>query len=118
MRRSTLLLGLLALLVLLPLVVVITSPFHSSAPEWSHVAKSILPTHLKETGALLIIAVGLAVLFGVSTAWLVSTADFPLRGLFRWALVLPLALPTYISAITFAALLGPTGTLSGWIEET
>lgn len=108
----------LALLLLLPLLVVVTSPFHSSAPEWQHVAHDILPSHLRETGLLLAIAVGIAVVFGVSTAWLVSSFDFPGRNLLRWALVLPLALPTYISAITFASLLGPTGSLSEALHAT
>ncbi len=111
-RLSTFSIGALALLILLPLAVVITSPFHSSAPEWDHVAHSILPSHLLETAQLLLLAVSMAVVFGVSSAWLVSSFDFPLRGIFRWALVLPLALPTYISAITFAALIGPTGSIS------
>lgn len=110
--------GALALLLLLPLVVVVTSPFHSSAPEWSHVVSDILPSHLRETGLLLCMAVGIAVVFGVSTAWLISAFDFPARNLFRWALVLPLALPTYISAITFAALIGPTGSISSWLFRT
>jgi len=35
----------------------------------------------------------------------------------RWALVLPLAIPTYISAITYAALLGPTGSITRRVHE-
>ncbi len=111
-RLSSVWIGALALFLLLPIGVVITSPFHSSAPEWNHVAHSILPTHLLETIELLLLAVSMAVVFGVSAAWIVSSFDFPLRGYFRWALVLPLALPTYISAITFAGLIGPTGSIS------
>src|SRR5688572_12734295 len=112
LRRPQALIVALAVLILLPLVVVITSPFHASAPEWHHVVTELLPTHALETAQLLLITVILALVFGISSAWLVSNLDFPGRKFFRWALVLPLALPTYICAITFATLLGPTGSIS------
>ncbi|MBL8001482.1 MAG: iron ABC transporter permease [Flavobacteriales bacterium] len=104
--------ALLALLVLLPLLVVATAPLHTEAPEWAYVGSELLPTFLGETAALVVRTVLLALVLGVSTAWLVAANDFPGRKVFRWALVLPLALPTYISAITFADLWGPTGRLS------
>ncbi len=118
LSSPVLLIGTLAVLLLLPLAVVLTSPLHSSAPEWEHVAHDILPSHLRETGLLLLLAVGIAVVIGVSTAWLISNFDFPGRTLFRWAMVLPLALPTYISAITFASLFGPTGSITERLHET
>src|SRR5690606_9601427 len=43
--------------------------------------------------------------------------SFPLRGVLARALVLPLALPTYIAAYAYAALLGPTGGISLWCGE-
>ena len=111
MRRVSWPILVLAILLLAPLLVVIIAPLHSIATEWPFVLHELLPSHLKETGQLLTIAVVLAVIFGTSSAWLVSAFRFPGRDLFRWALVLPLALPTYISAITFAALFGPTGSI-------
>ncbi len=111
MRRVSWPILILALLLLAPLLVVVTAPLHSNSTEWSFVLHGLLPSHLKETGLLLVIAVALAVIFGTGSAWLVSAFRFPGRDLFRWALVLPLALPTYISAITFAALFGPTGSI-------
>ncbi len=60
----------------------------------------------------------IAVLLAVSSAWLVSAERLSATPLFRWALVLPLAMPTYISAFAYAALLGPTGTLSAWLNDT
>jgi iron(III) transport system permease protein len=109
--------GALALLVLAPLLVVATAPLHTPAPEWPYVGSTLLPAYLWETAVLISRTVLLALLLGVSTAWLVSANDFPGRGYFRWALVLPLALPTYISAITFSALWGPTGTCSLWFAQ-
>lgn len=111
MKRGNRLIQALTVLLLAPLVVVVTAPLHSNTTEWAFVVRELLPSHLKETGLLLTIAVLLAAVLGTGSAWLVSAFDFPGRDLFRWALVLPLALPTYISAITFASLFGPTGSL-------
>ena len=109
--------GALVVTILAPLVVVVTAPFHAPAPEWSHVYRDVLPMHLLETTLLLGGTVLLTVVIGVLSAWLVAAYSFPLRGAMRWMLVLPLALPTYISAYTYAALLGPTGTISLWVHD-
>lgn len=109
--------ALLALLLAGPLLVVITSPLHTAAPEWSHVLRYMIPAQLGQTLALLAIALCTALLVAVPAAWLVSIHSFPLRSTLSWLLVLPLALPTYIASYTWAALLGPTGTISLWMEE-
>lgn len=102
----------LAVVICLPLLVVITGPLHAPAPEWAHVAGSILPPHLLETIGLLAGTLSVALVLGTSTAWLIAMFDFPLRNVLRWALILPLACPTYISAFVYAALIGPTGSVS------
>jgi ABC-type Fe3+ transport system permease subunit len=49
--------------------------------------------YLLHTLLLTVGAGGLALVVGVGAAWLVTMCDYPLRGFFRWALVLPLAVP-------------------------
>ena len=44
------------------------------------------------------------ILFGVSTAWVVTIYDFPLKNFFRFALLLPFSIPTYVAAIVYAGL--------------
>ena len=46
---------------------------------------------------------------GVGTAWLVTTYEFPGRGIMLWLLPLPLAFPTYIVAYVYADLLDGLG---------
>lgn len=106
-----------SVLLALPILVVITSPLHSAAPEWDHVSRALLPEHLRGSLLLLFGTLLPALLLAVPSAWLVAQYNFPGRSIFRWALVLPLALPTYISAFTYAALLGPTGSISIRIHE-
>lgn len=74
-------------------------------------AANMLPTALRETG-LLMASVGIGTGgVGLVAAWLVTHYDFPLRRLFDWALVLPLAVPTYLAAYAYVEVLDFTGPL-------
>lgn len=72
---------------------------------------NMLPTALRETG-LLMVSVGLLTgCVGLVAAWLVTHYEFPLRRVFDWALVLPLAVPTYLAAYAYVEVLDFTGPL-------
>jgi len=69
----------------------------------------MLPTSLRET-ATLMAAVGLVTgVLGLISAWLVTHFEFPGRRIFEWALILPLAVPTYLAAYTWVEFLDFTG---------
>lgn len=116
-RPSGVIIGVLALLLAFPLLAVLTSPFHTAAKDWDHVVRSILPSYTLETLHLLVLVLVLGWVIAVPSAWFISSFNFPGRRLFRWLLVMPLALPTYISAYAYAGLLGPTGSLVGHLDE-
>ncbi len=48
-------------------------------------------------------------IIGVGMAWLVSFQQFPMRRLFEWLLIMPLATPSYIAAMLYAHLLESAG---------
>ena len=80
-------------------------------------AANMLPTALRETG-LLMISVGLVTgCAGLVAAWLVTHYDFPLRRLFDWALVLPLAVPTYLAAYSYVEFLGFPGPIQSLLRS-
>jgi iron(III) transport system permease protein len=107
--------------VALPVLVVLASLLAPNREIWAHLASTVLPDYLWSTLGLAL-GVGCGVLvIGVGTAWLVSMCRFPGRQLFEWALLLPLAVPTYIIGYTYTDLLeyaGPAQTLlrdlTGW----
>ena len=88
---------------------------------WRHLLDTVLLDYVSNTLLLMAgVAVGTLIL-GVGTAWLTSMCRFPGRGLFEWALILPMAMPAYIIAYTYTGMLdvaGPLQTalrdLTGW----
>lgn len=95
----------------LPVVVVGTGLLAPAGDTWSHLAETVLPDYLWNTGVL-IAGVGLlAAALGAGTAWLVETCSFPGRGYFEWALILPLAVPAFVAAYTYAGMFDVTGPL-------
>ena len=74
--------------------------------------------HALRTTVLLLLGVGVLVtLIGVGTAWLVSMFRFPGRRLFEWALLLPLAVPTYIIAYAYLDVLHPIGPVQSALRD-
>jgi iron(III) transport system permease protein len=103
-------------LVLLPLVSILLGVFGESSETWNHLARTVLSLYVWNS-TLLVVGVGLLTLvIGVCTAWLVTTCEFPGRTVFAWALILPLAVPTYIIAYTYAELLAHTGPVQGVLQ--
>jgi iron(III) transport system permease protein len=99
----------IAALVLLPLLALAWTAAQGSDGLWSHIAANVLPQAAKNT-VLLLLGVGvLAVALGTGSAWLVTAYDFPGRRVMAWALLLPLAVPTYIVAYAYLDLLHPLG---------
>lgn len=91
-------------LVSLPILTVFAGVLGESSDAWRHLADTVLADYLVNTGFLMVGVGGLALVLGISTAWLVTTCEFPGRGIFEWALILPLSVPTYIVAYTYAGL--------------
>src|SRR6266704_2386151 len=55
-------------------------------------------------------------LLALPLAWLVIRTDLPFRTLCRWLAVIPLAIPSYIGAMSYIALLGPVGSVNSWLS--
>lgn len=95
----------IALLAALPVASIGILALGAAGDIWPHLVATVLPDAMVET-ALLLCGVGaVTVAVGVSTAWLVSAHAFPGRRILEWALLLPLAVPTYIIAYTYVEML-------------
>ncbi|WEJ81492.1 iron ABC transporter permease (plasmid) [Paracoccus versutus] len=108
---------LIAALVCLPVLALLLIAFQGSAGLWPHMLANVLPAALKNT-VILLAGVGMLVtLIGTTTAWMVTAYDFPGRRVFEWALLLPLAVPTYIIAYAYLDILHPVGAVQGALRS-
>lgn len=104
-------------IVLMPLFVIAISWHSAQAEVWQHLVDTGIGRLLKNT-LMLMLGVGLVTMVvGVSLAWLTAVCEFPGRRWLDWALVLPLAVPTYVVAFVSLGLLGYSGpVLTAWRE--
>lgn len=103
--------GLLAGLLCIPTLVVLSHLFIPMGDNWSHLVNTVLLRYLTNT---LILALGVGfvgLMIGAATAWLCAMFRFPGHGIFHWALLLPLAVPTYATAFSYAGLCEFSGPL-------
>ena len=100
---------LVAAVVLAPVIALVAIAAQGSGDLWPHLARYVLPQAMLDTSLLLAGVGAISVVVGVSTAWLVATCRFPGRTVFDWALLLPLAVPTYIVAFAYLDVLHPLG---------
>jgi iron(III) transport system permease protein len=99
----------LAALVAAPIGALVLIAARGSGDLWPHLFAYVLPVALRDT-ALLLAGVGVLVTaIGAGLAWLVTAYEFPGRRALDWALLLPLAMPTYIIAYAYLDLLHPIG---------
>jgi len=120
-RRWTAAALLAAGLAALPVLSVLWVALTPTENIWPHLVNTVLPGYIRTTLLLLAGVAAGTLTAGVATAWLVTMCRFPGRGLFEWALLLPMAMPAYIIAYTYTDLLefaGPVQTglraLFGW----
>ncbi|UBH28617.1 ABC transporter permease [Aeromonas enteropelogenes] len=105
-----------ALLLALPVLALVFSAFSADGDLFRHLADTVLPAYLGNTLGLVIGVVVLSLLFGVPTAWLVAMCQVPGRRALQWALMLPMAMPSYIVAYVYTDLLDYSGPLQAGLR--
>lgn len=112
-------------IVAMPLIAVIGLALTPESEVWAHLLDTVFWGYIGNTLAL---GTGVSVgtlIIGVPTAWLVTMCRFPGRGLFEWALLVPLAVPAYVIAYTYTDVLEYAGPVQvvlrqmfGWTSAT
>ena len=99
-----------ATLVLIPVGVVVVSSFLSPTNDiWQHLIETTLLNLLINTCWLTLGVTSGSALLGVSLAWFTAVCEFPGRRIFSWALLLPLAIPAYVTAFVALGIFDFTG---------
>ena len=97
------------LLLLSPVISIIISSFHNTYDLWIHLINTRLKYYLYNTFMLMFGVCLTTFLIGVSLAWMVCRYNFYMKNLIEWALLLPLALPSYIVAYCYTDFLEYSG---------
>ncbi|WP_429122319.1 ABC transporter permease [Aeromonas veronii] len=105
-----------ALLLGLPVIALLFSAFSAEGDLFRHLADTVLLDYLGNTLGLVVGVVLLSLLFGVPTAWLVAMCQVPGRRALQWALMLPMAMPSYIVAYVYTDLLDYSGPLQAGLR--
>ncbi|MCT2540110.1 ABC transporter permease [Sedimentimonas flavescens] len=109
--------ALIAAVVLAPLVAVVWLALNPTENIWPHLISTTLPRYFGNTAYL---AAGVAVLtaaIGAGSAWLISMYRFPFSGWLEWLLLLPLAIPAYVTAYALVDFLDYSGPVQGALRE-
>ena len=107
----------ITLALMLPLLSVAAAWAVPAGEVWQHQLQHVLPRVAGNTVLLLACVALLTAVLGTGLAWLVAGHDFPGRGIFAWALLLPLAVPGYVLAVVFAGALDFAGPLQSWLRD-
>lgn len=94
----------IVLLVGTPVFTIILQLFRGGGDTWSHIVETLLLSYMGNSLLLVFLVSIISLILGISAAWVVSITDFPGRKFFEWALILPLAIPTYIAAFAYVGL--------------
>ena len=107
-----------ALLIGAPVLAALATGFIGGGGQaWTHIVSTQLAGYTLTTLGVLTLTTALILLFAVPSAWFVSLFDFPGRGIFEWALILPLAAPGYVLAYAWADIMEVGGPLQSLLRD-
>lgn len=117
LRSWTLLQLVLCVSLIAPMGFIALAALGDNQGIFPHLANTVLGRYILNT-LILMLGVGfVALLFGVSTAWLVCRYQFFGSHVLSWLLILPLAMPAYIIAYAYTDFLEYAGPVQSWLRD-
>ena len=101
-----------------PVAALLLAASGDSGGLWEHLVDTVLVTYVINTLLLMGGVGGVAIVFGISSAWVISRYDFGGRGVFEWMLLLPAAIPAYIIAYCYTDFFEYAGPVQSALRAT
>lgn len=99
----------LILFISIPILTIIAGLFGGPGESFSHILTYLISAYLTNT-LILVMGTGIVtILFGTVSAWIVCRYIFPFRSVLEWLLILPLAVPNYLTAYAYAGIFDYSG---------
>lgn len=99
----------LAALIAAPVLAVLVAAAVPAGEVWRHIAATTLPEMLGNSVLLVLLVGAMTASAGALSAWLVTACRFPGSRVLDFALLLPMAMPAYVSAYAYTWLLDVAG---------
>ena len=84
---------------------------------WQHIQATLLPEYISNSLILMLGVSFLSTLLGVGSAWIIAHYRFFGSSVLQWMLLLPLAMPGYITAYSYTGLLDAAGPIQTYIRD-
>lgn len=107
----------LAIILVSPVLAIIWQSFGQDQAIFSHLWDTVLPSYLFNSISIVLGVIVVSTILGVPCAWLIANYDFPLRNVFMWAMLLPLAMPSYVVAYVYTDLFECVGPVQSWFKS-
>lgn len=108
-RRYSAVLTILTGIILIPVGIILSALFSGGTDIWTHILENLLNSYLLQTVLLAAGVLAASAVMGVAMAWIVVSYEFPFRKILSTLLAIPIAIPAYINAFTYAGILDYTG---------
>lgn len=111
-----LLAAVVAVAVMIPALYLLVRVSDDWAHSWETISSARALGAALDTAIFALAVAGGTLLIAIPAAWLTTRTDLPFARAWFVLLSLPLAIPSYVSALTIVLFLGPRGILQGWLE--
>ena len=109
--------AIIALVIIAPILSIFYYAILGDTSLWPHLFSTVLPRYLTNTIILMVGVGGLSLVFGLTTAWIVTRYNFFGKKFFEWMLLLPAAVPAYIIAYTYTDFFEYAGPLQSLLRD-
>ena len=104
------------LIFLVPIVFIFFNIFSDSSEVWLHIQTYLLQDYVVNSLIIVVLVAAFTAIIGTSLAWIVSMYEFPGVNIFKWLLILPMAIPTYVNGYIYSGLNETSGILFNVME--
>ena len=101
---------------LLPILFIFLNLFTPATDVWIHIKTYLLEEYVINSLIIVFFVALFTIIIGTSLAWLVSMYDFPGVNIFKWMLIVPMSIPTYINAFIYSGLNETSGIFFNFFE--
>jgi len=99
-----------------PIFYVFINIFAETSDTWIHIKNYLLFDYVKNSLIIVISVAAITIFIGVTLAWIISMYSFPGVNVFKWLVILPMAIPAYVNGYIYAGLNETSGLLFNFFD--